>query len=109
MKLVSNQQVEEHLKRLNPWWEGGRMDPVTQDLRPRAYLRPVKALLLDATISIVPASFVVASTLRAQQKRDKKIQHDSYLHPRAASDADRGGRASVQLCRVDGGQWRWRA
>ncbi len=47
MKDVSNQQVEDHLKRLNPWWDSARMDPETLDLRPRAYLGPVRQLLLE--------------------------------------------------------------
>ena len=47
MKDVSYQQVEEHLKRLNPWWRDGRMDEATLTLRPRAYLEAVRALLLE--------------------------------------------------------------
>lgn len=50
MKDVSNQQVAEHLKRLNPWWDSGRMDEDTQALRPRAYLVPVRQLLLEAQL-----------------------------------------------------------
>lgn len=50
MKDVSNQQVAEHLKRLNPWWQSGQMDQATLDLRPRAYLVPVQQLLLDANL-----------------------------------------------------------
>lgn len=50
MKDVSNQQVEEHLKRLNPWWAGIGMDAQTTALRPRAYLAPVRALLLEAKL-----------------------------------------------------------
>ena len=45
MKDVSNQQVIDHLKRLNPWWDNGRMDDETLELRPRAYLAPVGQLL----------------------------------------------------------------
>ena len=48
MKDVSNQQVEEHLKRLNPWWDGGEMDAETRALSPRAYLAPVLKLLQDS-------------------------------------------------------------
>lgn len=48
MKDVSNQQVAEHLKRLNPWWAGTGMDPATLELHPRAYLAPVRQLLLEA-------------------------------------------------------------
>lgn len=47
MKDVSNQQVAEHLKRLNPWWQSGAMDQTTLELRPRAYLEPVRQLLLE--------------------------------------------------------------
>lgn len=47
MKDVSNQQVAEHLKQLNPWWGSGRMDAVTVGLRPRAYLGLVQKLLTD--------------------------------------------------------------
>lgn len=46
MKDVSNQQVAEHLKRLNPWWQDGCADKGTQALRPRAYIGAVRALLL---------------------------------------------------------------
>ena len=46
MKDVSHQQVAEHLKALNPWWQSGNADEETQKLRPRAYLRAVRALLL---------------------------------------------------------------
>ncbi len=48
MKDVSDQQVAEHLKRLNPWWGGANGDPVTLGLRPRAYLEPVQALLRES-------------------------------------------------------------
>lgn len=47
MKDVSNQQITEHLKRLNTWWEDGNADEATQALRPRAYLEPVRRLLQD--------------------------------------------------------------
>ncbi|MFT3801276.1 MAG: ATP-binding protein [Burkholderiaceae bacterium] len=47
MKDVSNQQVADHLKRLNPWWASSGMDPETLALRPRAYLGPVRQLLLE--------------------------------------------------------------
>lgn len=30
MKAVSNQQIAEHLKRLNPWWTSGVIDAETQ-------------------------------------------------------------------------------
>ncbi len=47
MKNVSSQQVAEHLKQLNHWWETGQIDPQTQAWRPRAYLGLVKQLLVD--------------------------------------------------------------
>jgi hypothetical protein len=47
VKDVSNQQVAEHLKQLNPWWSSGQMDAVTVGLRPRAYLGLVQKLLAD--------------------------------------------------------------
>ncbi|MEX2469670.1 MAG: ATP-binding protein [Pseudohongiellaceae bacterium] len=50
MKDVSNQQVADHLKRLNPWWANGRMDAETLSLHPRGYLGPVQQLLLDVTL-----------------------------------------------------------
>lgn len=50
MKDVSNQQVADHLKRLSPWWAGTGMDSATLALRPRAYLAPVRQLLLEANL-----------------------------------------------------------
>jgi predicted AAA+ superfamily ATPase len=47
MKDVSDQQVADHLKQLNPWWKSGRMDGSTLALRPRAYLGLVRQLLAD--------------------------------------------------------------
>lgn len=47
MKDVSNQQIAEHLKRLNPWWSSAAMDTETLALRPRAYLAPVRLLLQE--------------------------------------------------------------
>jgi len=47
MKDVSYQQITEHLKRLNIWWEQSRMDSQVMTLRPRAYLEPVRKLLLE--------------------------------------------------------------
>lgn len=46
MKDVSDQLVEVHLKRLNPWWQRGEVDEGLRKLRPRAYLDAVRALLL---------------------------------------------------------------
>ncbi|MCD6675405.1 MAG: hypothetical protein LT106_21475 [Burkholderiaceae bacterium] len=50
MKDVSNQQIAEHLKRLNTWWEDGGADEATQALRPRACLEPVRRLLQDPNL-----------------------------------------------------------
>jgi len=47
MKIVSDQQVADHLKTLNPWWDSHRMDDGTLELGPRAYLGPVLRLLLE--------------------------------------------------------------
>jgi hypothetical protein len=47
MKGFFNQQFISHLKRLNPWWGSTRMDDETLKLRPRAYLMPVRQLLLE--------------------------------------------------------------
>ena len=48
MKYVSNQQVIDHFKRLNPWWMGTEKDEGVAMLRPRAYLDPVRQLLLES-------------------------------------------------------------
>ena len=50
MKGVSNQQVAEHLKRLNPWWANAQVDADTAKMHPRGYLAPVQHLLLDETL-----------------------------------------------------------
>jgi len=50
MKDVSDQQVADHLKRLNPWWSGAGMDGETLALRPRAYLDPVRRLLRESSL-----------------------------------------------------------
>lgn len=50
MKDVSNQQVADHLKRLNLWWQSGRIDTTTAELKPRAYLGPVRQLLLESQL-----------------------------------------------------------
>ncbi|MYD75443.1 MAG: ATP-binding protein [Gammaproteobacteria bacterium] len=47
MKDFSNQQVIDHLKRLNPWWRSSQVDDETLALRPRAYLDPVRQLLVE--------------------------------------------------------------
>ena len=48
MKYVSNQQVIDHFKRLNPWWMGTEKNENIAMLRPRAYLEPVRQLLLES-------------------------------------------------------------
>lgn len=50
MKSISDQEVASHLKRLNPWWAEGRIDPAIAALTPRAYLPPVRRLLTDAKL-----------------------------------------------------------
>ncbi|MDR2012212.1 MAG: ATP-binding protein [Rhodanobacter sp.] len=47
MKYVSDQQVVDHLKRLNPWWVNVGVDKGMSALHPRAYLEPVRQLLLE--------------------------------------------------------------
>ena len=48
MKDVSSQQVTDHLKRLNPWWRSNQVEAETLELRPRAYLGPVRQLLIES-------------------------------------------------------------
>jgi uncharacterized protein len=50
MKDVSEQQVADHLKRLNPWWRSGARDEATAALRPRAYLESVRQLLQESKL-----------------------------------------------------------
>lgn len=51
MKDISDQEVTEHLKRLNRWWSDPEgVDPESDTLRPRAYLEPVRRLVLDANL-----------------------------------------------------------
>jgi len=49
MKHVSEQQVIDHLLRLNPWWRSAtpQVGEEEKTLRPRAYLEPVRQLLLE--------------------------------------------------------------
>ena len=48
MKIISDQELTEHLKRLNRWWDGpARIDPTTDALSPRAYLPAIRELLTD--------------------------------------------------------------
>ena len=50
MRDVSNQQVTDHLKRLNLWWKTSRMDANTLSMHPRAYLTPIRQLLLEPSL-----------------------------------------------------------
>lgn len=51
MKDISDQEVIDHLKRLNRWWsDPAAVDPESDVLRPRAYLEPVRQLVLDASL-----------------------------------------------------------
>lgn len=51
MKTISDQEVIEHLKRLNRWWRGpGGIDPAIGALQPRAYLGAVRGLLTDTRL-----------------------------------------------------------
>jgi len=50
VKDVTNQQLADHLKRLNSWWQHAAVDSQLMDLRPRAYLEPVQKLLLDTKL-----------------------------------------------------------
>ncbi|KXU35345.1 hypothetical protein AXK11_06740 [Cephaloticoccus primus] len=50
MKDFLDQQIKVHLKRLNPWWETGKLDFPAAGLRPRAYLGQVLALLSDESL-----------------------------------------------------------
>ncbi len=50
MKEVSDQQVADHLKRLNPWWQAVGTDRAIAALRPRAYLGAVRKLLLEPNL-----------------------------------------------------------
>jgi predicted AAA+ superfamily ATPase len=50
MKDISDQEVGEHLKRLNRWWSGGGIDAENAKLRPRAYLPAVHKLLTDVSL-----------------------------------------------------------
>jgi uncharacterized protein len=50
MKDISDQEVTEHLKRLNGWWTSGRIDVETEKLQSRAYLPAVQRLLTDTKL-----------------------------------------------------------
>lgn len=50
MKDISNQQIIQHLKVLNPWWSGAGIDEDVRKLRPRAYLVPVRQLLRETDL-----------------------------------------------------------
>lgn len=51
MKDISDQEVIEHLKRLNRWWSGAPgLDEMTSRLKRRAYLPAVRHLLTDVPL-----------------------------------------------------------
>lgn len=50
MKDVSDQQVADHLRHLNLWWQTGQVDTDTLTMHPRAYLGPVRRLLLETNL-----------------------------------------------------------
>lgn len=51
MKDISDQEVIEHLKRLNRWWSGAPgLDEMTSRLKRRAYLPAVRHLLTDVQL-----------------------------------------------------------
>lgn len=94
MKDVSNQQIAIHLKRLNPWWSGAGMDTETLKLRPRAYLDPVRQLLLEpdlrrAVVLLGPRRVgktilirhLIADLLLKQEKPAHRIAYVEMDHP----------------------------
>ncbi|MFV0370867.1 MAG: ATP-binding protein [Azonexus sp.] len=93
MKDVSDQQVAEHLKRLNPWWQSAAMDEATTALRPRAYLGPVRQLLLEpglrrAVVLLGPRrvgkTILIRHLIADLLARGTPAQHISYVemdHP----------------------------
>lgn len=51
MKTISDQEVIDHIKRLNGWWRGAaEPDPVIENLRPRAYLPAVYNLMAHSNV-----------------------------------------------------------
>lgn len=50
MKDVSDQQVADHLRHLNLWWQTGQMDADTLTMHPRAYLGPARRLLIETDL-----------------------------------------------------------
>ena len=50
MKDVSTQQITEHISRLNPWWTGTPERGEASTFRPRAYLAPVRDLMLEPNL-----------------------------------------------------------
>ena len=75
MKDVSDQQVAEHLKRLNPWWQSATMDEATLGLRPRAQL----------------LEWIAAGGLRVLERHDVRPVHAKAT---AAGDALQAARAA---------------
>lgn len=47
MKDISDQEVVDHLKRLNGWWRDGAVSGEVFSLKSRAYLPAVKSLVMD--------------------------------------------------------------
>ena len=51
MKVISDQEVRDHILRTNPWWESGGADvPRVQDLRPRPYLELLYPLVTNLEV-----------------------------------------------------------
>jgi predicted AAA+ superfamily ATPase len=51
MKAISDQEVMEHIKRLNGWWDSpDNPDPVIDKLKPRAYLPAVYDLVARTNV-----------------------------------------------------------
>jgi predicted AAA+ superfamily ATPase len=47
VKDISDQEVTEHLKRLNTWWSAKQVDDQVRNWKPRAYLDAVRRLVAD--------------------------------------------------------------
>ncbi len=51
MKTISDQEVIDHIKRLNRWWQEPKApDPVIENLKPRAYLPAVYDLMARSSV-----------------------------------------------------------
>src|SRR5690606_25908027 len=98
MRDVSNQQVTDHLKRLNLWWQPSRMDANTLSMHPRAYLTPIRQLLLEPSLrraiallgprrvaTLLPIRLLMADPLHrgtAPRRRGLRRMHDPLWHGR---------------------------